>query len=736
MELNFFEDNINHVINDLIHYGPVSNENMEFLSQFKFFHPTEFSKYEKEILKLMGLFYKKELFDDDDENFVFKDYSESIYEVFNKMYTPLQSSIKSNILNNEYFFFSAPTSSGKSFILKDLLFDCHDNAVVIVPSRALINEYVSDLYEGLYKANIKDFNVLQYVEKVNLKYTPKTIFVLTPERCMDLFKKEISVSLFIFDEAQLIDKKEGIRSLKYKMLVKKIDDKYKNSKKMFAYPFVENVECVVESELVTPKSFASARYEYKSVGQLFIEHDNEKNDFSLISPYKKIKKVKLNLNPIFEALSRGKTMLVYTSKKKIYNGKIYEFLKQYIQVCNLVDSPDAIDLIEKVRKHIGADENKFSELIDMMKYGVVIHHGSLPQEVRRFIEQFIRLGFCKICISTTTLLQGINMPFDIVYIYEWYNLTKTIDFKNLIGRAGRSTLDSKFDYGIIIVRDKNNLRKKSQEHVVINTDDYEPRSYEEADLKDAILSGNIDEETNLPVEIINKITTEDIYSIITELSVSFFDEEGKLNDIDSIDINDAIKKFGKVYERNLHNRHMTDVEYNIFFNAILIMIMKMFGFKFKEIVNARFNYAQKHNWNLAKADSLPNMTRIVINVFDENPNEKAYYDLVVYDTYEYIDKVVNICIKDVIIAAVLKTKNNNSNSRLESFFKYLQYYSNDNNEIALFKYGFDEDEIDEIIPHVYMASSECILFKKSIETVDSELYKKVKRYIYDDNTLD
>ena len=99
-------------------------------------------------------------------------------------------------------------------------------------------------------------------------------------------------------------------------------------------------------------------------------------------------------------------------------------------------------------------------MIEMMAKGIVVHHGSMPLYARLLVERFVNKGFAKICFATSTLAQGINMPFDIVWINNFrFNGTeskKNLDLKNLIGRAGRSTPDYfSFDYGYVIIESAN-----------------------------------------------------------------------------------------------------------------------------------------------------------------------------------------------------------------------------------------------------------------------------------------
>ena len=92
-----------------------------------------------------------------------------------------------------------------------------------------------------------------------------------------------------------------------------------------------------------------------------------------------------------------------------------------------------------------------------MSYGIIVHHGSIPLRVRSIIEQFINDGFAKLCFATSTLIQGVNMPFDLVWIesFRFYGTEdeKALNLKNLIGRAGRTLgTSSSFNFGYEIGR--------------------------------------------------------------------------------------------------------------------------------------------------------------------------------------------------------------------------------------------------------------------------------------------
>lgn len=133
----------------------------------------------------------------------------------------------------------------------------------------------------------------------------------------------------------------------------------------------------------------------------------------------------------------------------------------YIKLCPERTEPEALYLVDKFRLMIGASASSrgdySSRMVDMLKRGIVVHHGSLPLAARYIIEEFTKQGFCRICFATSTLEQGINMPFDMVWI-EKFEPSKPLNVKNIIGRAGRSTPHPVFDYGQIVIKDTSRLK--------------------------------------------------------------------------------------------------------------------------------------------------------------------------------------------------------------------------------------------------------------------------------------
>ena len=162
------ENIIEYVRKNIYFNGPIRTVDMEILSYFKYYQPDFFKQYEGDILQRMGIFYKENKINTL-EGLIKSNYKEVIAETYQKNYTPVQTNLINNILLNKNFSFSAPTSTGKSYVFREIIKDNNvKDIVIIVPSRALINEYFVKIREEITD---KTINILTSVEIVNKKIT-------------------------------------------------------------------------------------------------------------------------------------------------------------------------------------------------------------------------------------------------------------------------------------------------------------------------------------------------------------------------------------------------------------------------------------------------------------------------------------------------------------------------------------------------------------------------------------
>ncbi len=168
---------------------------------------------------------------------------------------------------------------------------------------------------------------------------------------------------------------------------------------------------------------------------------------------------------------------------------------------------------------------------DNLKRGVIIHHGSLPLHIRQVFEDYTKNKLCRICFATSTLVQGINMPFDAVVI-DRFEKSKPLSVMNLIGRAGRSKAENKLDVGLVVFRNNtamSSLRTLFRNKVSINESSMLDNNVELdlnlTEFSRAIIEDDIFDEYNLPKAQVERLSTEkfqaSLLSQLVELPVEF-----------------------------------------------------------------------------------------------------------------------------------------------------------------------------------------------------------------------
>lgn len=764
-----FRPVIREIISKIHNDGPVDGSSLETLAFIKAQHPDMLNGDEATLLSTMGLFYKtsapKNLLE-----LVYSMFSASIEEVLGQKYTPIQSDAFVSIRENAIFSFSAPTSTGKSFLFQKLIDGVDGDTIIVVPSRALLAEYIGKI--AINTDN--DVLVLPFIEIVNTKHTRKRIFVITPERGNELFKyiDLTNVQLFLFDEAQLTE--DGIRGMKFDSFVRRINKKYPQIKKVFAHPFIENPEAqIVKNNL---GGGLAKKYNQNTVGKLFLTHKNGR--FCYFSPYdmEHGEVAEYHGDVVYDVIKRGGSCLFYVSKNSIYDRTFEDMFAPYIRLCREITNPDALKLIDKLNEYFGTNSLKKSQMVEYMKRGIVIHHGSIPLKARFIIEKFVNMGFAKLCFSTSTLIQGINMPFDLVWVhnnrFNGNRNKKALDLKNLIGRAGRmSKTKDCFDFGYVVIEagSLGSFKIRFNETPYISTvslldSNNEEYSTDYQDEVEAIVNDTFNDILNLTQAQVDRLIGSDNEDSI-EFVLNYLMPEGRpITASDYYKIDNAVRNeiknaFQRIYISQLRRQDLTRVEKTILSTAIPILLWKIQGKSFAEIVSLRYSYISRRDErralrrryrdeeiteaeyieekskltakNSCQAVQLPNEKARFISLFDKLDVMSLEYDLVIYDTYDYLDKVISLSLKDPLCAAFTLYFENTGDVRAYAFSNYIAYGTDDEMEIWLQKYGFEFEDIEWLKPCIKTISEQEIVFNNLInkEIEDEEKLEAVKRYL-------
>lgn len=747
------------VLNNLYKSGPVSTTDMEILSYLKLYDSEKFETHENKILNYMGVFYKnveaKSL-----KEVVFRQYQEYIAKTYHHNYTPVQSKIIEGIYTNKCFSFSAPTSTGKSFVFMNLILENINDVVIVVPSRALINEYFLKL-----NALIKDktVNILTFIDKINTKHSKRNVFIVTPERCRELFKdKELyDIGLFLFDEAQLSNENSK-RGLYFDSIVRRSQKAFPDASFVFAHPFVKNPDSQIKKNHFNLETSDSFQFKQKNVGQMFLCSDENWNfhHFGINRSIMGNRKIQCSFDPIKETIKNNGSVLFYISKSKIYNGEFLIRFSRYIDLCDEIEGEKIDSYIKQLKEYTGGDtianKNYYSQMIALLKRGIVIHHGSLPLQTRIIIENFTQDNLCRICFATSTLEQGINMPFDVVFL-DRLERSKPLSVKNLIGRAGRSTLNQRFDFGYVIVSSPDRIssfrgiiNNDEELEEISNLDKIEQKEDDYNDFKEAILNETYSDEFNLTNKDLNNLSSQDSTIVVGNILNSLFNKNEFLT---FKQINEDVQNRLSVYQhfRRLYsiylNRQIESGEGNVLDTAIKIMLWKVYGKTFKNICWFRYSHVSKTNTRnvLEKSGkSTDGVMAEFITGFHEIPdkNHKVYslfplgtkaadvnYDIIMYDTYDFIDKLIGFKLSDIFYASFIKYYEKTEDERALKLSKYLKYGTDNESHIWMLRYGMSFEDIELLEEHISNINSEEIIFKDSIFSVPENLRIVIERFI-------
>lgn len=755
---DFAEDMLGRTLSSIYKIGPVKSTDYEILSYISIFHHDLIEQHIDDINLYLGLFYKEIVTPKSLQGCVQKMFSECIAEHFGKTYTPVQTSILNNSEEKKIFSFSAPTSTGKSHVLFSIIEDSERDVVVVVPSRALINEYYLRLCEEIQD---KSINILTYVDKINTAKCRRNIFVLTPERCKDLFrlKDQFSIDIIIFDEAQLTDEK-GKRGLFFDAIVRRCNRELPHSKIIFAHPFVINPEAQISKNALSPDQSISEVYNQRNVGQIFM-CKKPNGSFSYFGSDTSIfgnKQLSCDYDPIEKCIKNNGSVLFYVSKNSIISNAYLNAFSKYIRLCPEIEDPELFEIIEDLREFTGggtvAYMNYYSQMLALLKRGIVIHHGSLPLKARMLVEKFTRKHFCRICFATSTLEQGINMPFDIVYI-DRLESRKHLSVKNLIGRAGRSSKDPKIDFGIVIIASTkvSKFRNLLTQTVMLNNqsqlDDNEKLDDDYNDFKDAILHDTFSDQFNLTQNQIIKLSDNALDEVLRCILDKFFnniDEKGNIN-LSKEDKKIVVSAFHQFYSNYL-GRELQFGEKAILTTAFHIMIWRIQGRTFSTICHYRYAFISCES-ERSKLDRLGQSTDHIFAKFTQRyaelPNNNLYssiplfhkglrakdvdYDIITYDTYDYLDKLIGLYLSDIFYAAFVKYNDRCPDNRAIKMANLIKYGTYNTKYIWMLRYGMSFEEIELLENYIESIDERGIIVTQEFMNLPQKVRGCIDRFI-------
>ncbi|MEL4280996.1 MULTISPECIES: DEAD/DEAH box helicase [Shewanella] len=372
-------------------------------------------------------------------------------------FTEFQKKLWEHLNSGENVAISAPTSAGKSFIIKkyiiELVKEGAKNIIFIVPTKALINQ-VSNELKSQFHENAHVYTTYIANEEDDLA----TIYVLTPERCLKLLQHENASppKLIFMDEVHNIE--SGSRGVIFENILYRVISTWSSTQLVVAGPFISSLSdsikkicniSIIDHQTLSSPVFqvrsALTFYPSKKIAQYRISSPTQRIISGEIklkkSLYSKIKGNKGEALEVIADMFSPEEHNIYYAPTKSSAEKWASKIAPVIASKNpkIIEAADSRikDLIDFLEEEVHPDYS----LIRALRLGVAYHHAGLPDIARQEVEELFSESIIKNIVCTSTLLQGVNLPADrLIVISPKVDKSEMADFDflNLLGRAGRA----------------------------------------------------------------------------------------------------------------------------------------------------------------------------------------------------------------------------------------------------------------------------------------------------------
>ena len=444
-------------------------------------------------------------------------------------------------MDKKFFSYSGPTSMGKSFVVQTYVQEqvkngSTENYAILVPTKALINEVKSNLIGALQEIlKEKNYRVVTAAGDLVLQQDHHFIFVMTPERLhhMMIERDNIRINFLFIDEAHKISARGG-RSTYYFKVMTQLRKMQQLPTIVLASPNIPNPEVYLNiipgGEFGEMNRLASSfapvcQFKYyldipSRKGYFFNDYTKERELCYTIPEGSK-------LSDIVRMVGKDGQSLVYCSSRRSVLENAVRYASNF--------EPKNDEKLNALAAEIKSEVHDDCYLADFIVRGVAYHVGYLPANIRLRIERSFENGDLRTIFCTSTLIEGVNLPADNLFITSYRNGPSNMDeveFKNLIGRVGRIKYNL---YGnVVLVREDDKL--KEEQYTKLLKSDVPPQE----------LSIDIKANAKFMDALVRDLTDGDI-------------EMSSCHDAATETDFEALRKFGLIYTRDLATGDVTPV---------------------------------------------------------------------------------------------------------------------------------------------------------------------------------
>ena len=376
-----------------------------------------------------------------------------------------------NSLKCKRMLLSAPTSYGKTFLMREILYHNikrYKNVVLVFPTIALLMENVSEMIQFV-EANNLEHRIIKSIG-TDLDIDGYNIFVYTPERVLQLLARypEIKIDFFFYDEIYKIDEdfdtdddstpNENIyeadllntdRAKTFRialyLLSKRVPEFYLAGPNLNSKNFGEGMKRYLEKYRVEMREISfepTVRIAVEATRSILREEHRKAFKYLGIGDYdtrlkgNKPERIVGMANHI-KNQKQGKALFYCMNPSKA--GEYAEYLTSS-EADYVITDPRLKSFIEHIYDTYNVNgSSRDWNLIRILKQGIGVHHGALPRYIQKEILSQFNKGNFKFLFCTSTIIEGVNTDAKNTIILnkrKGRKLLTAFDIKNIGGRAG------------------------------------------------------------------------------------------------------------------------------------------------------------------------------------------------------------------------------------------------------------------------------------------------------------
>lgn len=436
-------------------------------------------------------------------------------------------------LKNKKILVSAPTSFGKTFLLREIIFmnrTRYKNILLLFPTIALLNEN-TDSINQLIRDLSMEYKVINNVYS-GIEAEDKHIFILTPERALKLLADNASlhIDFFFMDEIYKIDedfdrnedssgedinnkdrKDGGNRAKAFRivlyLLAKNVNEYYLAGPYLNLKNVKEGMRIFLERNCIT-----TIHIEFEPTSR--IEIDAWKKRSVEYHPILGERITQLYQDSGLSTKEKVRGIVKYLKRNNLGQAIFYcstpsnsmKYTKDIIEDFHEDDVKIPYDFIEHLKKKynvkIGENANsaKYWGLIHALEHGVGIHHGKFPKYIQNEVLRLFNNGDFNYLFCTSTIIEGVNTNAKNVIIINNSVGTLTMTafaLKNIKGRAGRYYHHT---VGRVFYTDAKQRQIEQADDMQLNFQTYDSAPVLKADIDNALIEDLADQNKKIKLE--------------------------------------------------------------------------------------------------------------------------------------------------------------------------------------------------------------------------------------------